>query len=143
MLERASRRSASITSAWLPSGNCTICRAGGSKIHSEEDLVIEGQVEGKLDLGRNRLVVGPNGNVRADIGAREVDVQGVVNENVEAAERIALRKNSKMVGDLKMASVVIEDGAYFNGSIDITRSQDTHPVAPAVVAKPPALPNAG
>jgi hypothetical protein len=49
-----------------------------------------------------------------------VDVQGVVNGNVEAADRIILRKNSKLVGDLKMASVVIEDGAYFKGSIHIT-----------------------
>ena len=111
------------------------------EIHSEEDLVIEGQVEGRLDLGRNRLVVGPNGNVRADIGAREVDVQGVVNGNVEAAERITLRKNSKMVGDMKMASVVIEDGAYFKGSIDITLPQAAKSTASSVIAKPPAFPN--
>ncbi len=113
------------------------------EIRSEEDLLIDGQVEGRLDLGRNRLVVGPNGKVRAAITAREVDVQGVVNGNVEAAERIILRKNSKLVGDLKMASVVIEDGAYFKGSIDITPPQDANSPAPAVVAKPHAFPNAG
>ena len=112
-------------------------------IRSEEDLLIDGEMEGRLDLGRNRLVVGPNGKVRAAIAAREVDVQGIVNGNVEAAERIVLRKNSKMVGDLKMASVVIEDGAYFKGSIDITRPQDANTATPAVIAKPPALPNAG
>jgi cytoskeletal protein CcmA (bactofilin family) len=87
--------------------------------------------------------VGPNGKARATIVAREVDVQGVVNGNVEAAERIILRKNSQLVGDLKMASVVIEDGAYFKGSIDITRPQEASPAAPAVVAKPPVLPVAG
>ena len=112
-------------------------------IHSEEDLLIDGQMEGRLDLGRNRLVVGPNGRVRAAIAAREVEVQGVVDGNVEAAERIVLRKNSKMVGDLKMAGVVIEDGAYFKGSIDITRPHDANSTAPAVIAKPPALPDAG
>jgi cytoskeletal protein CcmA (bactofilin family) len=111
-------------------------------IRSEEDLLIDGQMEGRLDLGGNRLVVGPNGKVRASIVAREVDVQGAVNGNVEAAERIILRKNSKLVGDLKMASVVIEDGAYFKGSIDIKRPQDATSTAPAVIANPPALPNA-
>jgi cytoskeletal protein CcmA (bactofilin family) len=113
------------------------------EIRSEEDLLIDGQMEGRLDLGRNRLVVGPNGKVRAAIGAREVDVQGVVNGNVEAAERIILRQNSKLVGDLKMASIVIEDGAYFKGSIDITRPQDANSTSPVVIAKPPALSNAG
>ena len=115
------------------------------EIRSEEDLLIDGQMEGRLDLGQNRLVVGPNGKVRASIGAREVDVHGVVDGNVDAAERIILRKNSKLVGDLKMASVVIEDGAYFKGSIDITRPQGVASAAPAVavIPKPPALPNAG
>jgi cytoskeletal protein CcmA (bactofilin family) len=62
---------------------------------------------------------------------------------VQAADRITLRKNSKLVGDLKMASVVIEDGAYFKGSIDITPPPDPSSTAPAVVVKPPAFPNAG
>ncbi len=113
------------------------------EIRSDEDLVIDGQMEGRLDLGRNRLVVGPSGKVRASIGAREVDVHGVVDGNVEAAERIILRKNSKLVGDLKMTSVVIEDGAYFKGSIDITRAQEANSTVPTLVAKPPTLPNAG
>jgi len=107
------------------------------EVRSEEDLLIDGTLEGRLDLGRNRLVVGPNGKVRAAIAAREVDVHGVINGNVEAAERIMLRKNSKLVGDLKMAGVVIEDGAYFKGSIDITRPQEAGSSAPPVVPKPP------
>lgn len=113
------------------------------EIRSEEDVQIDGRVEGRLDVGRNRLVVGPNGEVRAAITAREVDVHGVVNGNVEATDRIILRKNSKLVGDLKMASVVIEDGAYFKGSIDITPPQNANSTAPAVVVKQPAFPNAG
>ncbi len=112
-------------------------------IHSEEDLLIDGQVEGTLDLGQHRLVVGPNAQVRARIVAREVEVQGVVNGNVEAVERIILRKNSKLVGDLKMAGVVIEDGANFKGSIEMTRPQGAAPPAPTVMAKPPDLPSVG
>jgi len=112
-------------------------------VSSEEDLLIDGQMEGRLDLGQRRLVVGPNGQVRATIVAREVEVQGVVNGNVEAAERIILRKNSKLVGDLKMAAVVIEDGAYFKGSIDITRPQGAKPPAPTATAKPSDLSSSG
>ena len=113
------------------------------EIRSEEDLLIDGQVEGVLDLGQHCLVVSPNAQVRARIAAREVEVQGVVNGNVEAIERIVLRKNSKVVGDLKMAGVLIEDGASFNGRIDITRLQGGAPPAPTVIAKPPDLPSAG
>ena len=111
-------------------------------IHSEEDLLIDGQVEGTLDLGQHRLVVGPNAHIRANITAREVEVQGVVDGNVEAVERITLRKDSKVVGDLKMAAVVIEDGASLNGRIDIIRPQGAAPPTPTVIAKPPDLPRA-
>ena len=112
-------------------------------IHSEEDLLIDGQVEGTLDLGQHRLVVGPNAHIRANIAAREVEVQGVVNGNIVVVERIILRKTSKVVGDLKMAGVVIEDGANFKGSIDITRPQGGAPPTPTVITKPPDLPSAG
>jgi cytoskeletal protein CcmA (bactofilin family) len=107
------------------------------EVSSEEDLLVDGKLEGRLDLGRNRLVVGPNGSVQSSIVAREVDVHGVIHGNVEAAERIILRTNSKLVGDLKVAGVVIEDGAYFKGSIDIAKPQDAASAAPAVVSKPP------
>jgi cytoskeletal protein CcmA (bactofilin family) len=113
------------------------------EIRSDEDLLVDGQVEGRLDLGRNRLVVGASGQVRATIGAREVDVHGTVNGNVEATERIILRKDSNLVGDMKMASIVIEDGAYFKGSIDITRPQDTSAAAPGAAPKAPSHSSAG
>jgi cytoskeletal protein CcmA (bactofilin family) len=108
-----------------PRGSSAIGRTVTIKgdLRSDEDLQIDGQMEGRLDLGQHRLTVTPNGKVQANITAREVDVHGVVNGNVEAAERIIIRKNSKLIGDLKMASVVIEDGAYFKGSIDITQPQ--------------------
>ena len=108
-----------------PRGSSAIGRTVTIKgdIRSDEDLQIDGQMEGRLDLGQHRLTVAPSGRVQANITAREVDVHGVVNGNVEAAERIIIRKNSKLIGDLKMASVVIEDGAYFKGSIDITQPQ--------------------
>jgi len=112
-------------------------------IHSEEDLLIDGQVEGTLELGLHRLVVGPNAQIRATITAREVEVQGVVTGNVEAVERIILRKASKVVGDLKMAGVAIEDGANFKGMIDITRPPGAAPPVHTPTTKPPASPSAG
>lgn len=93
------------------------------EIHSREDLSIDGEMEGKLEIGQNRLTIGPNAKVRASIRAREVEIYGTVQGNVEASDRIILRKNSRLTGDLKMASVVIEDGAFFKGSIDITQPQ--------------------
>lgn len=92
-------------------------------IQGREDLWIDGQLEGKIDLPGCRLTVGPNGKVRAAIRAREVEIQGQVEGNVEASERIIIRRNARLTGDLKMAGVVIEDGAYFKGSIDITQGQ--------------------
>ncbi len=88
-------------------------------------------------------LIGPNAQVRARIAAQEVEVQGVVKGNVEAVERIVLRRNSNVVGDLKMAGVLIEDGASFKGRIDITRLQGGAPPAPTVIAKLPDLPGAG
>ena len=120
----------------MPEASVGTTRIGKSiivkgEIRGNEDLRIDGQLEGKLDLGQHRLTVGPDGQVRATIRAREVDVQGAVNGNVEASDRIIIRQQAKLVGDLKMAGVVIEDGAYFKGSIDITRGVQPAPSAPA------------
>ena len=67
--------------------------------------------------------MGPNGRLQAGVKAREVVVLGMVQGNVEAAERIDIRKDAKLIGDIKTARIVIEDGAYFKGSIDIVRPE--------------------
>ena len=109
-------------------------------ISAEEDLYLDGNVEGTLELGNYRLAIGPNGVVNASIRAREVDISGSVHGNVEATGRIYIRANARLVGDLKMAGVVIEDGAYFKGSIDITQSRDRAPKPIAVAgSSQPAL----
>ncbi len=91
------------------------------EIHSGEDLLVDGHVEGSLDLPGHRLTVGPGGEVQADIRAREVVIQGNVKGNVEAREKVTIRKDARLNGDLRMAGIQIEDGAYFKGSIDIIR----------------------
>jgi len=92
------------------------------QIYSREDLTIDGEVEGTVELQEHRLTVGPNGRVQASIKAREIVVLGSVHGNVEAADKIDIRKDARLVGDIKTARIVIEDGAYFKGSIDISKA---------------------
>ncbi len=105
-------------------------------IISREDLYLDGEMDGKIDIGQHRLTIGPNAKIRAGIRAREVEIQGVVNGNVEASDRVILRKNARLTGDLKMASIVIEDGAFFKGSIDIAQQQTAKPAAGNAPASP-------
>ncbi len=92
-------------------------------LSGKEDLLIEGQFEGTISLQEHCLTVGPNGQVKAEIHARQVIIQGSVNGNVTAREKIEIRKSGNVVGDLVAAAIAIEDGAYFKGSIDILREQ--------------------
>jgi len=100
---------------------------------SDEELYVDGELEGTLEL-RHRLTVGPNGKVQASIKAREVIVFGSVRGNVEAEQRISLRAGANFVGDIKTAGIVIEDGAYFKGGIDISRTES----AKGAGANPPS-----
>jgi cytoskeletal protein CcmA (bactofilin family) len=110
------------------------------QILSREDLTIDGEVEGTVELQEHRLTVGPNGKVRASIKAREVVVLGTVHGNVETTDKIDIRKEAKLVGDIKTARIVIEDGAYFKGNIDIVRAEAPRP---AVVPTPKPQASAG
>lgn len=113
------------------------------QIFSREDLTVDGEVEGTVEMQEHRLTVGPNGKVMASIKAREIVVFGTIHGNVDVADRIDIRKDAKLVGDIKTARIVIEDGAYFKGSIDIVKPEAARP-APArpvvVPSQPPASP---
>jgi cytoskeletal protein CcmA (bactofilin family) len=93
------------------------------QIFSREDLMVDGEIEGAIELNDHRLTVGPNGRVRAGIKAREIVVLGSIDGNVEALDKIDIRKDAKLVGDIKTARIIIEDGAYFKGSIDIVKTE--------------------
>jgi cytoskeletal protein CcmA (bactofilin family) len=111
------------------------------QIFSREDLTIDGEVEGTVELQEHRLTVGPNGKVLAGIKAREIVVLGTIHGNVETTDKIDIRKDAKLVGDIKTARVVIEDGAYFKGNIDIVRAEVPKPQPapkPQPVASAPA-----
>jgi cytoskeletal protein CcmA (bactofilin family) len=102
------------------------------QIFSREDLTIDGEIDGSVELHEHRLTVGPNGKLQAGVKAREVVVLGTIHGNVEASDKIDIRKDAKLVGDIKTARIVIEDGAYFKGSIDIVRPEAARtPPAPA------------
>ena len=91
------------------------------EIYSREELFIDGEIHGSIEL-QHRLTVGPNGNVRAKVKAKEVVVHGSIHGDVQSTEKIIIREKGSLVGDITTAGIVIEDGAYFKGSIDIVRA---------------------
>ncbi len=107
------------------------------QIFSREDLTIDGEIDGSVELQEHRLTVGPHGKLQAGVKAREIVVLGTIHGNVEASDKIDIRKDAKLVGDIKTARIVIEDGAYFKGSIDIARPEISKPAA---AAPPPPKP---
>lgn len=112
------------------------------QIFSREDLTIDGEVEGTIELHENRLTIGPNGKVTANIKAREIIVIGSVNGNMDVADKIDIRKEARLVGDIRSARVVIEDGAFFKGSIDIVKVEPPKalPPKPQPAAQAQAVP---
>ena len=90
-------------------------------LSGSEDLLIEGQIEGQVNLKDHCLTVGQDGRATAEIHARQVVILGTVQGNVSATEKIEIRKSGHVVGDLVAAGIVLEEGAYFKGSIDIQR----------------------
>ena len=100
----------------------------------------EGRVAGRGGSGRllesqSLLTVGPNGKVKANIKAREVVIYGSVRGNVEVSEKLAIREQGSLIGDIKSAGISIDDGAYFKGSIDIVRPDPKNATAKAVVSE--------
>jgi cytoskeletal protein CcmA (bactofilin family) len=95
------------------------------QIYSKEDLYVDGDVEGSIELQEHRLTIGPNGKLHSNVKAREVVILGNVQGNVEVTDKLEIRKDARVVGDIKTARIVIEDGAYFKGSIDIVKAEPT------------------
>ncbi len=113
------------------------------KIFTKEDLYVDGDVEGTIESQENKVTIGPNGRVQADIGAREVIILGQVQGNVIASDKVDIRKDAKLVGDIVAARISIEDGALFKGSIDIKKPEpkaSTPTPAPSPAAAHPAPP---
>ena len=91
------------------------------ELSGSEDLYVDGQVEGAIELRNNNLIVGPNGNVKANVSAKGVVVQGKVDGTVSATERVELRKSAVVNGDVITQRISMEEGAFFKGKIDILK----------------------
>ena len=92
------------------------------ELNGSEDLTIEGQVEGKIELRQNVLTIGANGRIKAQVFAKSVIILGEVTGNVTASEKVDIRDNGSVDGDIAAPRVAIAEGAHFRGSIDMQKS---------------------
>src|SRR5580698_6550383 len=109
------------------------------QIFTKEDLYVDGDVEGTIESQENKVTIGPNGRVQASIRARDVIILGQVQGNVETSDKVDIRKDAKLVGDITTSRISIEDGALFKGSIDIKKAEPKSAApapTPAVVRVP-------
>jgi len=109
------------------------------ELSGSEDLFLDGEVEGNIDLHNNNLVIGPNGQVRANVFAKDVVIHGKVEGTVTGVNRVELKKSSMLNGDINTHRIVIEDGAFFKGAIDIRKPEGGTAPAPAKAASVPAV----
>lgn len=106
------------------------------ELSGSEDLYVDGQVEGSIELSGNRLIIGPHGQVRASVNAKGVIVQGKLDGNIRASERAELTKSAVAVGDIVTQRIAIEEGAYFKGKVDIQKDTTQKDAAKTEAAKP-------
>ena len=113
------------------------------ELNGSEDLTIEGQVEGKIELRDHVLTIGPNGKIKAQLYAKAIVVLGEVIGNVVATEKVDIRENGSVEGDITAPRVAIAEGAHFRGSVDMQNkgakpaaAQGPRPAAPPTDAKP-------
>lgn len=92
------------------------------ELSGSEDLYLDGQVEGSIALKGNSLTVGPNGQVKASVEAKGVVVQGKLEGNIQASDRVELRKSAVVTGDINTQRISIEEGAFLKGKVEISRA---------------------
>lgn len=110
------------------------------ELSGSEDLTIEGQVEGKIELRQNVLTIGANGKIKAQVFAKAVIILGEVIGNVTATEKVDIRDNGSVDGDITSPRVAIAEGAHFRGSIDMQRGGAKSEKAEKAEAKPAPAP---
>lgn len=91
------------------------------ELSGSEDLYVDGNVEGKIELRNNSLTVGPNGNVKADVSAKSIVIQGTLDGAANASDRVELRKSAVVTGDITTQRIAIEEGAFLKGKVDIQK----------------------
>ena len=120
------RPSSAAPSAVVSSEQATIGKSLMVKgeVSGSESLYIDGKVEGSINLPGNRVTVGRNGQVAASVSAREIVVLGKIRGNCQASDRVDIRSEGSLTGDVIAARISIEDGAFFKGGIDIRKPGD-------------------
>jgi cytoskeletal protein CcmA (bactofilin family) len=108
------------------------------ELNGSEDLTIEGHVEGTIQLRDHVLTIGPNGRIKAQVFAKAVIVQGEVTGNVTASDKVDIRDNGSVDGDIVSPRVAIAEGAHFRGSVDMQRKAGAPPAQPQKPAAPAA-----
>lgn len=103
-------------------------------LSGNEDIYVDGQLDGSIQLPGNSVTVGPNGRVKADITARNLTIGGTLDGNVHASERTELRKTAVVNGDVQTRRIAIEEGAYFKGKLEILADAKPSPVTTAAAA---------
>jgi cytoskeletal protein CcmA (bactofilin family) len=93
------------------------------ELSGSEDLYLDGEVEGNIDLRNHNLIIGPNGRVRANVQGKDIVIHGKVDGNVVGSDKVELKKSAVLNGDINTQRIVIEDGAFFKGSIDIRKGE--------------------
>ena len=93
------------------------------ELSGREDLYIDGEVEGTVELRDNNLTVGPNGRVKANLHAKDITIVGKVQGNVRAIDKVEIRKSGSLIGDIITSRPIIEEGAYVKGSIETQRPE--------------------
>jgi cytoskeletal protein CcmA (bactofilin family) len=91
------------------------------ELSGSEDLYVDGNIEGSIELRNNSLTVGPNGKIKATVSAKIVVVQGLIEGAVTASDRVELKKSAVVNGDITTQRIAIEEGAAFRGKVDIQR----------------------
>jgi cytoskeletal protein CcmA (bactofilin family) len=110
------------------------------ELNGSEDLTIEGQVEGKIELKEHALTIGPNGKIKAQVFAKSVIVLGEVNGNVTASEKVDIRDGGSVDGDIISPRVAIAEGAHFRGSVDMQKKGGQQQPAQKPQAAPTPVP---
>ena len=107
-------------------------------ISGQEDVYVDGQIEGSVQLLGNSLTIGPNGRVHASVAAKSVTVGGSLEGNIQASERTEMRKSAVVNGDVQTRRIAIEEGAFFKGKLEIL--SDAKPAAPSAAAAAASAP---
>jgi cytoskeletal protein CcmA (bactofilin family) len=109
------------------------------EIHGSEDLQIDAKVDGPISLQGQRLTVGPTGRLSSEVTAREVIVHGEITGNLQTQDRVEIKKDASVIGDIRASRISVEDGAYFKGRIEIDRGKRAGSSAVSTPVSTPAV----